>query len=570
MNPANGKEDLDDRDVQEVPMSPDDDINDPENEINVYNLVFLAFVANLGTFLYGFDYAAVSWTLTIIDRYGGDDDQFSYFQTILDNDALQGVLASGCSIGAAITYVFLLIYGNEISKRDEIILTASLYFVGAFLASTSGMLDWSDSTGYCVLMAGLIVYGSGIACSFHSVPQYVALFAPAKYRGIAGAATESLGCTGLGTAYIVGFFFDVNAGWIIIFRVAYIVAAVMFVLAILFLPHAPRFLIENDHPDEEVLQSLRFIYPNAGMRRLGELQAAFDQELKDRKRWEKKTHTELSPKELCHPSTLFNSLPSRVRVMLADKGLLQCLVLALMLIVFEMLIGPSPVLYYSGFIFDKICPSNPNICILGLGMCKVFGAYSMLIFGDSLGRREFLLTGVAILIGGDAVAAYGIKLGRQTFAICGIYFFQVGFEISLGTIMWIFLSELFPRYVRSAATSLVVMNLFIWNSIVSFIFPYLVTGVELYGAFLCFLVSGVILWNIIYFYVPETRGVDLEVSYKLVKLKCNQTNYALGVIDKALLDEEEPPTPDFSSVVSGDSGKPSLETDDLLNPKHNL
>jgi hypothetical protein len=416
----------------------DSEEDDPEFEVNIYNLAFLAFTANLGTFLYGYDYGAVSWTITIIGQYS-DDDRASYYGVIDNSDAMKGVLASGCSIGATITYIFLLIYGNEMSKRDELFLTAGLYFTGGMMASTSGtasglflsmlgpcplltytralkhirfivvispelssgQIEWDNWHGFAILLTGLIIYGAGIACSFHAAPQYVALATPSKYRGAVGAATESLSCTGLGVSYItgmhaireddvtynpiVGFLFDRNGGWTVMFREAYIVAFLMFIMT-LYLPHSARFLMENNYPEERVMDSLRFIYPHAGPKLLQQLKDNVELDLKDRKRWERKTHTKLSPNEICHPTTFFNALPSRLRVMLADYGLRLCLILGLTFITFTMLIGPSPMLYYAGSIFETFCPTNTQICILGIGICKVSGAYTMLIIGDLLGE----------------------------------------------------------------------------------------------------------------------------------------------------------------------------------------
>jgi hypothetical protein len=95
-------------------------------------------------------------------------------------------------------------------------------------------------------------------------------------------------------------------------------------------------------------------------------------------------------------------------------------------------------------------------------------------------------------------------------AVFGLYIFQFGFEFGLGTISWIFLSELFPRYVRSAATSIAVAILFMFNSLVSLYYPSLRDTISLEGCFLVFSAFGLLGAVIIYLYGPETRGMDFE------------------------------------------------------------
>jgi hypothetical protein len=110
----------------------------------------------------------------------------------------------------------------------------------------------------------------------------------------------------VGVGFLTGYFFHGSTGWTSIFTVGYTVAFIMFVVGI-FLPHSPRYLVENDRwattvnmwiafnihpffrPDEEILQSIRFIYPNAGKKQLKEVKKAFRRELKDRKRWLEET-----------------------------------------------------------------------------------------------------------------------------------------------------------------------------------------------------------------------------------------------------------------------------------------
>lgn len=54
----------------------------------------------------------------------------SYYAYVENNYGLLGLLASGASLGAVITYPFLLLLGNSIAKKDELMISAFLYFAG--------------------------------------------------------------------------------------------------------------------------------------------------------------------------------------------------------------------------------------------------------------------------------------------------------------------------------------------------------------------------------------------------------------------------------------------------------
>ena len=149
------------------------------------NLLYIGIVANLGSFLYGFDFGATAWLIFSITTFsGGDDDGIKYFSTVSNSDGLLGLVAAGSGIGAIITYFVLLFCGNYVCKRDELLLSSLLYFVGALLESTAGSLSWSNWVGYAVLITGRFVYGGGIATSLHSSSQYLVQMGPAETRGM--------------------------------------------------------------------------------------------------------------------------------------------------------------------------------------------------------------------------------------------------------------------------------------------------------------------------------------------------------------------------------------------------
>ena len=524
-------------------------------EVSTANLAFIAFVANIGSFLFGFDFGAICWFLASIED--STDDGNIYFRIIISNDGWIGLIAAGASIGAFFTYLSLLFFGNSIPKRDEIMIAALLFFIGALCESFSGDMSWSTWYGLSIFLVGRFIYGAGIATSFHSVPIYVSEIGPAELRGMIGSSTESMISTGVVVSYIVGYCYQEPFGWIVTFRIAYIVALVMGLLA-MFLPHSPAYMVRHGYDKTEVLQSIQFVKPFADDGDLQQLQLSFDEELKERKRWDVKWRKSPASDGCC--SSIFELLPSEVKALVSDGALRRCLSLALILVMLQMFAGQSAVLYFANDIFETICPTNPDDCILGLGIAKLLSAYSMLFIADSFGRREFLVGGLSIMNAGLITLICGIRYDSTYAAVTGIYVAMMGYEVSLGTMLWILLNEIFPRFVRSAANSIAVSSLFLWSVVVTFSLPLLYDSVGLMYVFVIFTCASGISLFLVFLFVPDTRGVDIEVAYKLVKTQCDESLSPIGLGSE---EEEEDETEMLDDVSDA-----SDESFMLIHPTH--
>ncbi len=109
----------------------------------------------------------------------------------------------------------------------------------------------------------------------------------------------------------------------------------------------------------------------------------------------------------------------------------------------------------------------------------------------------------------DALAAAGLRIHASVvlFAIIG---FVASFAISLGPVMWVLLSEIFPNQYRGVAISIAGF----WNAAVSasvtFIFPWELSHFGPAGTFLGYgLMAAAALFFILWF-IPETKGKSLE------------------------------------------------------------
>ena len=106
-----------------------------------------------------------------------------------------------------------------------------------------------------------------------------------------------------------------------------------------------------------------------------------------------------------------------------------------------------------------------------------------------------------------ATSALNIQASLVLYAIIG---FVASFAISLGPVMWVLLSEIFPNAYRGAAISVVGF----WNSVVSatvtMIFPWELSHFGAWGTFLAYGVLALAALLFVLRTIPETKGKSLE------------------------------------------------------------
>ena len=104
-------------------------------------------------------------------------------------------------------------------------------------------------------------------------------------------------------------------------------------------------------------------------------------------------------------------------------------------------------------------------------------------------------------------AGLNIRASLVLFAIIG---FVASFAISLGPVMWVLLSEIFPNQCRGMAMSVAGF----WNSVVSasvtFIFPWELSHFGSAGTFLGYGLMAVAALVFVLLFIPETKGKTLE------------------------------------------------------------
>eukprot|EP01033_Poteriospumella_lacustris_P006992 gene6992-5038_t len=489
---------------------------------NPWALTYLVIFANLGSVLFGYEIGATIWVMYTFSHYGSaDDDQskYSYYKITYENSALLGFVAAGAALGAVICYSLLLRFADNMSKKDEILLASTLYFIAGLFVSVAGELEWNTMGPLILLIAGRLVYGGGIASTLHSIPQYITETLPASVRGSYGSSVELMVMLGMNIGFFTGYINQLvgGYGWVWSFRIAYILALVM-ALCSLFIPHNPVWLMFHDYPDEDVLRALRFITPDADEDDLNKLKESISQERREKLVIDEKlaVYRMENTKHWVFQSGLYDALTPSLQLIVHDQLYRRCLLLKVTFNMLKIFTGQTVFLYFSFSIFEDFNLENAQDYVFGYLATRLVSAYVMLWIGDLLGRRTFLIISAIIMAVSLFLAGFSYVFYLGSYSYVFIFLSGFGFQLGFGSMAYFVLNEITPFYIRSTANALSNLALFTSYFAVTFVFPSALAYLGFEVVFFFFAVCNTLALYFVYFYIPETRHVDLEQCYRLV------------------------------------------------------
>ena len=204
----------------------------------------------------------------------------------------------------------------------------------------------------------------------------------------------------------------------------------------------------------------------------------------------------------------------------SSSSLVFVLFLGVMLSILQQVTGINAILYYGAEIFANSLGYGPEDALkqqLWLGAVNLVFTFIAIYKVDSWGRKPLLMAGATGMFVGLMVLGLTIYTEQIGVAsLIAILLFVGSFAMSMGPVVWVLLSEIFPNTVRSAAMSVAVAVQWLFNAIVANSFPAVngsainqegFNGALPYFIFAFFCVITVVFaWK----FVPETRGKTLE------------------------------------------------------------
>jgi len=434
--------------------------------INVKARIFFwSITSALAGFLFGFDTVVISGAEQKIQALWGLSPGMHGFAM---GSALYGTVL-GSLLGGWLT--------DLVGRKKTLLLIGLLYVISA--------VGCAFSSGVYSFIVARLFGGLGIGISTVAAPLYISEIAPPAYRGRLAGMFQFNIVFGIVIAFVSNALLagiGENA-WRWMLGVAAL-PSLVYTLFCLGLPESPRWLIGRKGDREAGMKVLGLIEPDASPEQI--LAAA------DRISVASSTH---------RSSARFWSWQLRIPIMLA-----------FLIAFFNQLSGINAVLYFAPRIFEMtgLGAKAALLQSVGIGVTNLIFTFVGLGLIDRLGRRTLLFIGSFGYIFSLGLTAWAFFTQHYHIVPACIFAFIAAHAVGQGTVIWVFISEIFPNRHRAEGQALGSFTHWTFAALLTTFFPKMVTVFAPGYIFLFF--CGMMVLQLVWvkFMVPETKGVSLE------------------------------------------------------------
>lgn len=442
---------------------------------------------------------------------------------------------------------------DRFGRRSMLRIAAVLFAISAVYSALA--------PDFISLVIARMIGGFGVGASLILAPMYIAEISPAKMRGRLVSFNQLNIVIGISLAFFTNYLIlqvsQSDLGWASAFGIdkyawrwmlgLETLPAVFYFIGLFFVPRSPRWLIMKSKKDEasQILQGF-----NAKEQVEKDIAAIEESIVSDKN------------KEKVNVGELFK------------PALTLVLTIGVVIAILQQITGINSVFFYAPMIFEQsgIGTDASFVQAILVGLTNLIFTVLAIAFIDKLGRKPLLVFGVSGIAISMLLLAYGfnsatyklpaekaaelsVKIDDEKFnqlvdvefksdvafknaiiqaigdtkaaeheselinasitmnpmlILIGIIGFVASFAISLGPVMWVLFSELFPNRIRGIAISFVGLI----NSAISFtvqlVFPWELATLGNATTFLIYGLFAIVGLVFIVKVVPETKGKSLE------------------------------------------------------------
>jgi len=495
----------------------------------------------LGGFLMGFDASVISGVVGFIET------EFNLSKIQL------GWSVASLTLTATLAMMVAGPLSDTLGRRPVLKIAAALFAVSAVASALA--------PSFVVLVVARMIGGLGVGAALIIAPMYIAEIAPAEVRGRMVSVNQLNIVIGISAAFFSNYLIlklgQSDAAWALSLQFGEwgwrwmlgieTLPALLYLLALLAVPESPRWLAMRGREDEALRILERVSGPERARADLREVHESMAAE---------------AGKQSGSIRQLFQPAMKLV------------LTIGISVAVLQQITGINSVFFYAPMIFEQsgIGTDASFMQAILVGITNLVFTIVAMTLIDRLGRRPLLgfgLAGIAVcmltLSYGFGSATYRLSqdsidtlpaaidrqallplkdttfesdvafrsavsaaVGRSAFnqhesalisaaitvnptlILAGILGFVASFAVSLGPVMWVLFSELFPNALRGIAISFVGLI----NSAVSFtvqlVFPWELQNLGNAGTFLIYGIFALVGLVVVMRLFPETKGRTLE------------------------------------------------------------
>lgn len=429
-----------------------------------------AITVALGGFLFGFDTAVISGVNELLEAEWGL------------SKAAVGQMVASALYGTIIGALFGGIPADAYGRKKTLIVIATLFLLSA--------LGSALAQDVIQLSVARFIGGLGVGASSVVAPLYITEMAPAKYRGRLVAAFQFNLVVGILVAYFSNFAVDaagLGANWRLMLGVE-ILPAILFLVLLFRVPRSPRWLVTKAGERAEALSVLRRIDSSTAERELAAIEAS---------------NSSSQTLAIGHFFTRRYRRP---------------IIYAILFALFNQISGINAIIYYAPDIFKSAGLARDAALLgsVGIGVVNVVFTLLGMFLIDRSGRKNLMYIGSFGYILSLSAVAWAFYTGNTSGIAVPVwlFIFIASHAIGQGAVIWVFLSEIFGNEVRSLGASLGSGVHWVGAALISGFFPTLAENFGQAPIFAFFAVCMVGQLLFVYFFMPETRGVELEVLQK--------------------------------------------------------
>jgi sugar porter (SP) family MFS transporter len=428
-------------------------------------LFFWSITSALAGFLFGFDTVVISGAEQKIQSLWGLSPGLHGFAMA---SALYGTVI-GSLLGGWPT--------DRLGRKATLLWIGVLYVISA--------VGCAFSWDVCSFSAARFLGGLGIGISTVTAPLYISEISPPAYRGRLAGMFQFNIVFGIVVAFVSNFLLK-DAGenaWRWMLGVAAF-PSVLYSVLCLGIPESPRWLIGRKGDRAAGLKVLQRIEPSASP---AQIEAEAD-------------------------AILAASSERVVASRFWTRRLRLPILLAFLIAFFNQLSGINAVLYFAPRIFEMTGMGAKAALLqsVGIGVTNLLFTFVGLWLIDRLGRRTLLYLGSFGYIASLGLTAWAFFTHHLAIVPVCIFAFIASHAVGQGTVIWVYISEIFPNRHRAEGQALGSGTHWIFAALLTTFFPEMVAGFAPGYVFLFF--CGMMVLQLIWVktMVIETKGVPLE------------------------------------------------------------
>jgi len=432
-------------------------------------ILYWSITSALAGFLFGFDTVVISGAEQTI-------------QALWDLSAGMHGLAMGSALyGTVIGSLFGGWPTDRFGRKATLLGIGVLYVISA--------VGCGFATGVSSFIVARMIGGLAIGVSTVVVPLYISEIAPPAYRGRLAGLFQFNTIFGIVIAFLSNALLSgagENAWRWMLGILAF--PSVLYTIMCFGLPESPRWLLGRRRDRAAGIKVLQLIAPGTAREKIeaeaDSIMVASSEQVTTARFW-----------------------TMRLRVPIQ---------LAILIAVFNQLSGINAILYFAPRIFEMagLGAQAAMLQSIGIGVTILIFTFVGLGLIDRLGRRVLLYIGSVGYILSLGLVSWAFFTEHFSIVPVCIFAFIASHAVGQGTVIWVFISEIFPNRHRAEGQVLGSSTHWIIAALITTFFPKMVSAFPPGYVFLFF--CGMMVLQLVWvkFMVPETKGLSLEQIQK--------------------------------------------------------